>query len=75
MVAIAAKIFVWLMVATALGFVWAWLWRGVRDRHNFARFFGEWKKRYDQMEADYHAQTTEIENLKRELAARQELVR
>ncbi len=75
MTAIASKMFLWLVIAAGLGFVWAWLWRGARDRQSHSRFFSEWKLRYDQMEADYHAQSAEIEGLKREFAVQQELLR
>jgi hypothetical protein len=69
MITIAAKMLGWLIIATILGFVWAWLWRGARDQKQFDQFFSEWKLRYDQLEHDYYAQSQEAVELKRRLAA------
>lgn len=64
MVTLAGKMFLWLIVAVLLGFAWAWLWRGIRDRNKFDYFFREWRLRYDNMERDYTAQLQEVERLK-----------
>jgi hypothetical protein len=65
---LAAKLFAWLLFATLLGFMWAWIWRGAKDKNRFDHFFREWRLRYAQMEQDYTAQLAETEHLKERLA-------